>query len=243
MPLPSILLLQAREPNDPVIPEEVAIFARNARVPVEQVTPHNLLLGAPTMSQVRHYDAVMIGGSGEYFVSRGNLPHMDATLELLAEIVDAGHPMFASCFGFQLIVCALGGTITYSPELMELGTYPLMLTGEGLADELFGKMPLHFTALLGHKDRATAFPASLPNLAFSERSPFQALRVPGKPIWATQFHPELTRDENLGRFKRYIDLYAQSIPPDELQTTLDRFQPAPETEKLIPRFMEIVFGD
>ena len=242
MSQPKILLLQTRAPGDPVIAEEIRIFARNAGVPSENIIPHNLLTAAPTLEQARRLDAIMVGGSGEYFVSRGNLPNFEAVLDFLRAVVRTGQPMFASCFGFQLIVHALGGAVVFAPEKMELGTYPITLTEAGQQDELFGRLPAIFDAHLGHKDQATAIPESVTSMAFSERSPFQAIRIPGKPIWATQFHPEVTRDENLGRFKRYINLYASKVDMDDLRSTIARFTPAPESEQLIPAFMDLVFG-
>jgi GMP synthase (glutamine-hydrolysing) len=132
--------------------------------------------------------------------------------------------------------------VIFAPEKMELGTYALRLTEAGRSDELFGRLPPTFHAHLGHKDQATRLPDSLSHLAFSERAPYQAIRFPGKPIWATQFHPEVTRDENLGRFKRYIHLYGAKLEPEDLRETLDRFTPAPESEGLIPSFMQLVFS-
>jgi GMP synthase (glutamine-hydrolysing) len=238
---PKIFLFQVRESTDPVIAEEIAIFARNTGVPRENIIPHNLLKSVPSLEQIRKHDAVMIGGSGEYFVSRGNLPQFPYIMELLANIVEAGHPMFASCFGYQLIVRALGGEVSYTPDTMELGTYRLTLTDAGKEDELFQRLPPVFCAQLGHKDKATAIPKRIQNLAFSELAPFQALRIPKKPIWATQFHPELNWEENLGRLKRYIDLYTQVMTPNELKETIERFKPSPETPRLIPGFMKLVF--
>ncbi|HUF39947.1 MAG TPA: type 1 glutamine amidotransferase [Anaerolineales bacterium] len=242
MSQPRILLLQTRAPDDPVIPEEIRIFARNAGVPKENIVPHNLLDGAPALERARRLDAVMIGGSGAYFVSQANLPDFQGILAFLVELVESGLPVFASCFGFQLIVQAFGGEVEFMPEKMELGTYALQLTEAGRADELLGTLPSTFHAHLGHKDQATRLPPTFSHLAFSELSPFQAIRFPKKPVWATQFHPEVTREENLGRFKRYIHLYAATIDPEDLRATLARFQPAPETERLIPRFMQLVFS-
>lgn len=242
MSQPRILLLQTRAPGDPVIAEEIAIFARNAGVPAENVVSHNLLEGAPTLEQARRHDAVMAGGSGEYFVSRANLPDFQGILDFLVDLAESGRPVFASCFGFQLLVRAFGGEVTYRPEKMELGTYTLNLTEAGSSDELFGTLPPTFQAHLGHKDQATRLAGPLVHLAYSERSPYQAVRFPGKPVWATQFHPEVTREENLGRFKRYVHLYAPTTDPDELRETLARFQPAPEAENLIPSFMRLVFS-
>ena len=58
---PTILLLQTRSADDPVIAEEIRIFARNAGVPTENVIPNNLLETTPTLAQARRHDAVMIG--------------------------------------------------------------------------------------------------------------------------------------------------------------------------------------
>jgi GMP synthase (glutamine-hydrolysing) len=80
------------------------------------------------------------------------------------------------------------------------------------------------------------------HLASSERAPFQAFRIPGKPIWAIQFHPELTGEENRLRFDRYRQGYGSVMSEAEQQSTLSRFRESPETETLIARFLELVFG-
>jgi GMP synthase (glutamine-hydrolysing) len=67
------------------------------------------------------------------------------------------------------------------------------------------------------------------------------MRIPEKPIWATQFHPELTREENLKRFHRYLDGYASMMSREEVEETLARFSDSPETKDLIPRFLRTVF--
>ena len=76
----------------------------------------------------------------------------------------------------------------------------------------------------------------------TENAPYQAVRIPGKPIWATQFHPELTGQENLDRFHRYMEGYAGMMDEGEIQKTLQRFGDSPETDQMIGRFLEIVFS-
>ena len=237
-----ILLLQARHADDSARLEERRSFALRAGIDEEQITPHDLLSSAPSLSEVRKYDALMVGGSGDYYVSKGNLPDEPTVLQLLADVVAVAHPTFASCFGFQLMVKALGGRIVYDPDNMEVGTYQLALTDAGRADELFHILPDTFRAQLGHKDVAIRLPEGVVNLASSKDSPYQAIRLPGKPIWATQFHPELTKGDNLKRFHRYVDGYAGIMGPEELQETLDRFDESPETGGLIPQFLKTVFG-
>lgn len=237
-----ILLLQARHVDDLARHEERQSFADRAGLEIDQIVPFNLLEATPTLADIRRYDALMIGGSGAYNVSKHNLPNEYAVLAVLGEVVSVGHPTFASCYGFHLLAQALGGRVDYSPECMEVGAFELALSPDGRGDELFSYLPDTFMAQLGHKDRACRLPRGVLNLARSERAPYQALRIPGKPIWATQFHPELTGEENLFRFGRYKHVYATLYSPAELQALIDGFVPSPETEELIPRFLQLVFG-
>jgi GMP synthase (glutamine-hydrolysing) len=235
-----ILLLQARDRHDEARHEERASFASAAGLPVGDIKPFDLLTGTPTLADILAHDALFIGGSGDYYVSKGNLPGTERVLSLLRAVVSRGWPTFASCFGYQLLVKALGGEIVYDPGTMQVGTYQLQLTAAGQEDELFGRLPASFPAQIGRKDRAASLPPNTLNLAGSEAVPFMALRVPGKPIWGTQFHPELTREDNLKRFHRYKNGYTGIMSPTELQATLDRFGPSEETAELLARFASLV---
>ena len=237
-----ILLLQARHDDDAARHEERQSFADRAGVTLEQIVPFDLLQSTPTLDEIRRHDALMVGGSGAYSVSKDNLPNQNGVMAVLAEVIETGHPTFASCFGFHLMVQALGGQVIYDPACMEVGTYELTLDENGRADDLFSHLPDTFLAQLGHKDRAARLPDGVINLAASANAPYQALRIPGKPIWATQFHPELTGADNLLRFHRYQNEYAAVYGPEEVQAALERFQESPETEELIRVFLDIVFG-
>lgn len=237
---PRILLLQAREPDDPAKPEEITSFAEKAELPESAFVSHDLLTGPPSLSEVLSYDALMVGGSGEYYVSKGDLPDQQATLDLFAAIAETGHPTFASCFGFHLLTQALGGEIVFDLEGIELGTYDVTLTEAGRRDELLGVLPTMFRAQLGRKDRAARLPPGVVHLAFSERAPYQAYRLPGKPIWTTQFHPELTGEENRLRFFRYMEGYAATMDEAERRAAFDRFGDSPHTAQLIRRFLDLI---
>lgn len=227
---PRILLLQARLPDDPVRREEVESFAERADLPVSAFEPWDLLAGPPSLAHARRCDALMVGGSGDFSVSRGDLPALDRLLDFLAEWSEAGVPTFASCFGFQCLVAALGGEVVHDPDATEVGTFDLNLTEAGRRDELFGELPQRFAAQLGRKDRAARLPDGVPNLVRSERCPFQALRLPGRPVWATQFHPELDRAANLARFERYGAGYGGRFRAPELRES-------PQASRLLRLFV------
>ena len=129
-----ILLLQARNEDDPMRLAERRSFAARTGLSLDQIVPHDLLEGPPGLGALESNDALMVGGSGDYYVSNQTLPHFAAQLEFLQEVVERGHPMFASCFGFQILVVALGGEVIYDPQSMEVGTYdsPLRTSGRAL---------------------------------------------------------------------------------------------------------------
>ncbi len=237
-----ILLLQARDPDDPIRAEERLSFATKAGLEPDQVIPHDLLGGPPPISEARNFDALMIGGSGDYYVSKGDLPEIRSTLDFLGEVVETGHPTFASCFGFQLLTEALGGSIEFAPEETEVGTYAVTLTEAGKEDPLLGSLPETFNAQLGRKDRARTLPKDAVHLASTALARYQAFRIGEKPIWCTQFHPELGKEENLRRYERYLTGYAGHMTEAQQQEALDRFQESPEADALIPRFLKLVFG-
>lgn len=212
------------------------------RLPIEQIVPHDLLSGPPSMTTIRGHDAVMVGGSGDYYVSKRTLPHFPAQLDLLAEVAEQGFPMFASCFGFQILVEALGGQIIHDPENVEVGTYEVDLTESGRRDPLLGALPPRFAAQLGRKDRAERLPDGVVHLASSERSPYQSFRIPRRPIWATQFHPELNLESNRLRFERYLKGYSEHMSESERQQARARFRDSPHTREILPSFLRLVFG-
>lgn len=232
-----VLLLQARRLDDPTREHELACFAEKLGVASEDLTSHTLLDGVPTLETVLSHDALVIGGSGEFYVSRRNLPGFDALLDLLGEVVVRGHPTFGSCFGYQCLVELLGGQVVFDPAATEVGTFDLELTPEGAHDPLLGALPRRFQAQQGHRDRAASHPAGLPNLARSALSPLQALRVDEQPIWGTQFHPELCARTNRERFEYYRENYAEDVPAEAA-----RFAPSDEASSLLRRFVELVIG-
>ncbi len=77
------------------------------------------------------------------------------------------------------------------------------------------------------------------HLAGSERSPFQAARIDGTSIFATQFHPELDREGNAYRYMAYRAAYSGSAADDD-DAVLAAMRETPEATALLPRWLEEV---
>jgi hypothetical protein len=105
---PEILLLQARNADDPMSAHDHAFFVDWCGLKADHVVPHDLWAGPPVFPLVHSCDAVMVGGSGDHYMSKAKLPHFEGILDLLRDMVETGIPMFASCFGYQSLVQAFG---------------------------------------------------------------------------------------------------------------------------------------
>ena len=90
---------------------------------------------------------------------------------------------------------------------------------------------------LGHLDRIAAPPLTIVELARSERCPQQLVRVADKPVYGSQFHPEIDRRHFLDRLAVYRRDYAPS--EEELLKVERTLRASPEAARLLPRFLEL----
>ena len=230
-----LLILQSRFASDPMLDHERECFVATTGRDVEELHFRNVMRGVPSLDDVTAYDAVIVGGSGDFSVVEGDQPFFEPMAALLRGLVDLSFPTFGCCFGFQLLVDAIGGTVVRDPENSELGSFDVELTDHGARDPLFGQLPQTFVAQMGHFDRAAELPEGVPNLVSSQRCPIQAVRIPGAPIWATQFHPELDEQGNRDRCVAYIREFGQIEDYQAL--------PSPEALTILPKFIELVVSD
>lgn len=231
------MVLQVRNNNDPMLEHERECFVAATGRDRSAFDWRNVIDGVPSMAEVGASDALLIGGSGHFSVTDPSADFFAPLTELLREIVAEGHPTFGSCFGYQLLVVALGGRVEHDENRREVGAFDVELTKDGSEDALFCGLPDRFVAQMGHLDRAVELPPGVRNLVRSEFCPYQALKVEGVPVWATQFHPELDQAANLHRYRAYIDRYDPEGGEDGFRSL-----PSPETSQLLPLFLHLVGG-
>ncbi len=234
MTRPKFLLLQVRNHDDPVRVHEVQCFARGFDCAAEDISCHDLLAGSPDVSSLSRFDVVLVGGSGDYTVVDGGEWFVEA-IGLFNRIVEIGKPMFASCWGFQALAVALGGAVETDLELAEIGTLDFQLTAAGREDPLFSPLGPCFKAQTAHQDIVTQLPDNVELLCSSKTVIHQAFRVRGKPIYATQFHPELTVNDLIHRLNVYPE-YVQAIAGMGIEEFATTCESTPETVWLLQRF-------
>lgn len=111
----------------------------------------------------------------------------------------AGVPLFGICFGHQVIAQALGGVAAVRRAARgEFGATAIAPLPPLAGDPVLGRtLPQRAPATVYnlHADEvseAAAAALGLAVLAASADCAVQAFRLPGRPVWGVQFHPEMT---------------------------------------------------
>ena len=236
------ILISLRDPDDQMAAHEQMCFAECSRIPTDEVELHFIASGRPDIQHLNDIGTVFFGGSGAYSVLDDHQWIRD-TIDVMLDVVDKKIPAYASCFGFQGLAKALGGVVVRDDSLTEMGSYELMLTEAGQLDPLFQSLPSRFWAQEGHHDHVVELPPGVTLLAAGNQVHAQAFRVDGAPFWASQFHPELTFERTVERFRFYADHYLEGGPEDS-EATLQQLKGgpnSPEVPELLARLVHKQF--
>jgi GMP synthase (glutamine-hydrolysing) len=234
-----ILLMQIRD-DEVTRLEELDEFLRFGQLQPEQIDVLDVFKQPEFEAHcLEGYDALFVGGSSDASVTQPDrYPFVASAKRLLADCLVHNVPVFASCFGFQAAVEALGGQVIVDKENMEMGTYPLWLTTAARSDVLFHDVPNGFWAISGHKERAVTMPESAILLAYSDRCPYHAFKMPDKPFYGFQFHPEVDAADLTTRITRYKSRYLDG--DDHLNRVLQNLQDTAIANQLITKFIDRV---
>ena len=224
-----------------MIDHEIESFRSAMGLNAEDLLVRNAVTGLPTRAELEQVSAVLIGGSGDYSVLDAEPWIRDMVDWARSELILNGKPTFASCFGFQILVLAIGGEMVRDHANTEMGTYDMRLHDAAADDPLFTQLPRLFTAQVGHHDRASALPAGVDTYASTPACPVHAFRVGSLPVWATQFHPELSLAGLKTRYIHYRDQYAPEVDvPIEEDPFLLSLRPSDEASLLLALFVSWV---
>jgi GMP synthase (glutamine-hydrolysing) len=120
-----------------------------------------------------------------------------------AGLFEAGVPVLGICYGFQLMVAGLGGTVAHTGA-REYGATTLVATAGG---PLLAGTPKTRRVWMSHGDTATAAPPGFTVTAKTEATPVAAVENPGLGLFGVQFHPEVMHTEHGQRIlARFLEL-------------------------------------
>jgi GMP synthase (glutamine-hydrolysing) len=180
------------------IPSNSSLFASAVRLhqPSIRCTPLNIADGErlPSGIGIEDFDGVMIPGSPLHIYDP--TPAVTRQIDFARAAFAAGVPVWGSCWGLQLAVVALGGSVRRNLGGRELPIARAITISEaGRAHPLLNSRPPVFDALCSHLDEIETLPPNAQVLAANEVSAIQAIAAPTPwrgSFMGTQYHPEHT---------------------------------------------------
>jgi GMP synthase (glutamine-hydrolysing) len=114
----------------------------------------------------------------------------------------AGVPILGICYGFQLLVAGLGGTVAPT-GLAEYGATSL----DSFGGRLLSGTPARQRVWMSHGDTCTAAPPGFTVTAQTQATPVAAVEDAGRGMFGVQFHPEVMHTEHGQRvLQRFLEL-------------------------------------
>ncbi len=231
-----ILLLQIRQDQE-VARDEIEAFRNYGNLAKDQIIIHNVFEQPKfTSNIIDNFDALFVGGASEASVLEPDkYTFVQPSIELLKFCRNKKIPVFASCFGFQLAVIALGGEILKDEVDFEMGTPDIALTAQAKKDELFFDTIEKFKAVSVHKEKAITLPEDCELLAYTDKC-LHAFKIKDAPFWAFQFHPEVNRKILVHRLGVYKDQYTEN--DDHYNKIISNIFDTPESNILVEKFID-----
>jgi len=124
--------------------------------------------------------AIILSGS-PFSITNPQAPVVDKA------IFEIGIPILGICYGMQLITQTLGGKVTsatkkeYGYALLNIEQYSIIFEG----------LPPTISVWMSHGDSVEILPTDFHRVAYTENSPFAAIKHDKLPFYALQFHPEV----------------------------------------------------
>ena len=180
-----------------------------------EIKPYNITLAEIAGINPR---AIILSG-GPASVWDDDHPSLDP------KIFDTGLPILGICYGLQITVHLLGGTVERS-EKREFGPAKLSVLENS---DIFSGIAQESEVWMSHGDRVLELPEGFSVIARSGNSPQAGVRNEKLKFWGTQFHPEVVHTdfgkEILSNFVHKIAGCQNSWTPKSFaQTAIDEIR-------------------
>jgi GMP synthase (glutamine-hydrolysing) len=147
-----------------------------------EIVPHTM----PAQEMLRRRPkAIILSGGPASVNTAGAPPAPDG-------IFSAGVPVFGICYGFQLMIRDLGGSVEHASG--EYGATALQVLPDGGA--VLSELPGSFQVWMSHGDTCAAAPPGFAVTAQTAGTPIAAAEDRTRGLYGVQFHPEVLHTEH-----------------------------------------------
>ncbi len=179
---------------------------------------------------IAEFDGVMITGSPSSVLS--DLPWIAPLETLVREIIASGQPLFAACFGHQLVAKSLGAPIIRNPQGWGHGT--LEVTRK--ANTPWSGPEKHIWLYGSHIEQVGALPGGARTVFSGPGCPIAGFAI-ANHVFTVQHHPEMDH----GFITDLVEHYAEEVGPEvtaNARASLARSADSKAFAEEIARFFE-----
>jgi len=159
-------------------------------LPIEACTVVTPYLGE-TLPDPSRYSGIVLTGSDSMVTDQ--LDWSVTTRDWLITALSCNTRILGICYGHQLLAEALGGSIGWNPNGLEVGTISVRLTPEGRQLPLFSGLPDILRVQCYHSQSVLQLPEGTRILCENDHDAVQGFAWKDR-AWGVQFHPEFDAD-------------------------------------------------
>ncbi len=179
------------------------------------------LIGIQDIQDINPQGIVLSGGPNSVYEE--NAPTCDE------QIFRLGIPILGICYGMQLMVKELGGTVTRAKNKGEYGRAPITIDSQS---DLLSEVKDQSIMWMSHGDSIVKLPHGFLKIAHTENTLHAAISHQEKKLFGVQFHPEVIHSEfGMTIIKNFVYSIANCNP----DWTTEKF-----LEEAIPRIRDQV---
>ena len=174
--------------NGSVYTKNLIDFLNQKNILFETQTPQNI-----DLDKIDKYDSIILSGR-----RKNEKKINEVNSKIINHSIQNDKKLLGICYGAEILALTLGGTIRKTNSLQK-GSETINIFKENPISK--GSMKVFES----HGFEISKLPRTLVSLAESENCKYEIVMFEGKPIFGTQFHPEMSQD-GYGLIEKFCSL-------------------------------------
>ncbi len=163
--------------NGSIYTKQLVCLLHDREILFERHPPHLL-----SIDNISEYDSFVLSGR-----RRNEKKTNQINSQIILHSIKKNSKLLGICYGAEILALTLGGTIKRSQHAQK-GSQSVKTTRKNpICDRVLD-------VFASHSYEISKLPAPLVSLAESENCRYEIIQYQNRPIFGTQFHPEMTRD-------------------------------------------------
>ena len=165
--------------NGSIYTKNLITFLTDKNISFEQQTPHVL-----NLNSISKYNLFILSGR-----RKNEKKVNEINSKIIKYSIDNNNKLLGICYGAEILALTLGGTIRKT-QFLQKGNESIQI----LMDNSICSNSLE--VFESHSYEISKLPSELISIAESKNCQYEMIQYIKKPIFGTQFHPEMSEDGN-----------------------------------------------